>query len=218
MIGGPVEAGCRRLRRGGAGAVVDALVVRCRKGKRTFCRARVAKNGNARRRRFCRLPAHLAPEVAGCYRKRSAVAWASCGSAWGKRRHRRERFAGLCASGPDGAAPPWRARAHTCTAVIFTMWPILLGAASWQAASDVEPAARLADKACVLPCHARPVCDGVSKIRSREPDPKAVEMWRSRHAASPPSMSDDDRSWRVFLTAVVDPSEFDDHDTGGLGD
>jgi hypothetical protein len=98
------------------------------------------------------------------------------------------------------------------------------GIVAFEAANDAEAAARLADKALlrdlrVLQNQGRSVWDGVSKIRLRQPDATEVEIWRSRHAASQPSTSDDDRSWRVFLIAVVDPSEFDDdHDYDGPGD
>lgn len=97
------------------------------------------------------------------------------------------------------------------------------GIVAFEPANDVEATAQLADKALlrdlrVLQNQGRSLWDEVSKIRKREPFPKEVDIRRTRHAAAP-SVSDDDKSWRVFLIVVVDPSEFDDdRNNDGPGD
>jgi len=98
------------------------------------------------------------------------------------------------------------------------------GIVAFEAANDVEATSRLADKMLlrdlrVLQYQGRSLWDGISKIRLREPFPKELEIWGTRRATAAPSMSDGDKNWRVFLIAVVDPSEFDDdRDNDGPGD
>lgn len=99
------------------------------------------------------------------------------------------------------------------------------GVLAFEAANDVEATTRLADKVLlrdlrILQNQGRSLWDGVSTMRLREPNPRELEIWQTRRAAAASSSSDgDDKSWRVFLIAVVDPSAFDDdHDYDGPGD
>jgi hypothetical protein len=98
------------------------------------------------------------------------------------------------------------------------------GIVAFEAANDVEATARLADKVLlrdlrVLQNQGRSLWDGVSKISLRKAFPKELEIWLTRPAAAALSISEDDKNWRIFLIAVVDPSEFDDdRDYDGPGD
>ena len=91
------------------------------------------------------------------------------------------------------------------------------GIVAFEAANDADAAARLTDRTLlrdlrVLQNEGRSLWDGVSEIGLREPSPPELEIWQERPIAPKASVSDDDRSWRVYLVAVVDPSEFDDDD------
>lgn len=91
------------------------------------------------------------------------------------------------------------------------------GVVAFEAANEVEATTWLADKLLlrdlrVFQNKGHALWDGVSKIHLREPNPEELEIWRTRHAAVTPSSDGDDKNWRVFLIAVVDPSKFDDDD------
>ena len=91
------------------------------------------------------------------------------------------------------------------------------GIVAFEAANDVDAATRLTDRTLlrdlrVLQNEGRSLWDGVSQIGLREPSPPELEIWQERPATATASLSDDDRSWRVYLVAVVDPTEFDDDD------
>lgn len=97
------------------------------------------------------------------------------------------------------------------------------GVVAFDAASDVEAQARLAERPLrrdliVLQNEGRPLWDGVSRIQVRSATPAEAETCRASHAASVGSNRSPD--WRVFLVPVVDPSmgalddddDDDDHD------
>ena len=92
------------------------------------------------------------------------------------------------------------------------------GVLAFEAANDVEATTRLTDKLLlrdlrILQYQGKSLWDGVSKIRLREPSPEEFEIWRVRPGTQEPIRSDDDdRNWRVFLIAIVDPTERDDDD------
>src|SRR5262245_22564737 len=92
------------------------------------------------------------------------------------------------------------------------------GVLAFEAANDLDAEERLLDRTLVrdlrvLQHQGKPLWDGVSKMRLREPKPMELDIWHTEHNAATALLSDeDDKSWRVFLVAVVDPSEFDDDD------
>ena len=93
------------------------------------------------------------------------------------------------------------------------------GIVAFDAASDVEAQARLAERPLrrdliVLQNEGRPLWDGVSKIQVRSATPAEAEACRASHAAPVGSNRSPEEDWRVFLVPVVDPSmgAFDDDD------